>query len=258
MTTSRQGKAGLAFMTCSLLVLVVSFGWWGYMEVSWSIPIFLALLWFVFRKTIRWWYCVIVLSVALLTLVAFAPPSSGYPRPSTKVVADKNNLKQILTCLERYHEEKGHYPERLSVLVNEDYAPKVNSVLWVSPRGAGQTEIRREGPLRLLLSEYGTLPPPPRIMQSPSDLDDSDYLYLSPAKSGSTEATIILMTRPGLLYRNQLNAGFAGGQVDTLSYREWTDNPQVTRFLTDWMQLRRVNDTNSGLMRSHRGSTLDN
>ena len=130
-----------------------------------------------------------------------------------------------------YEQEHGVYPPTLAeVAVDSGMEP--NSGLWVSPRGAGERRYDYEDgwiPDRLLGVEPKA--PPPIEPETPEDLIDGDYLYLPPER-GSNPDTVILMTRPGLLFKRQLNVvRILSYEFETMTFEEWVADAEVRGFL---------------------------
>ena len=78
--------------------------------------------------------------------------------------------------------------------------------------------------------DFGIYPPPPKDLKKPEDVDAADYLYQKP-ETGVPDKTLILMTRPELLYRRHINVGYVNGTVETLDLKTWTKRSDVLGLL---------------------------
>ncbi|MSR64327.1 MAG: hypothetical protein EXS18_00920 [Verrucomicrobiae bacterium] len=130
-------------------------------------------------------------------------------------------------------DEFGTFPRRLSQLeAHYERIGQTNGVpdIFVCPRGAGKLDERYDGPLR---KPHEPDPGPVLVITNWSQVDDGDYLYLQPPSNAEDTKpnTIILMTRPGLLYAGTVNIALLTGEVRTLKKEEWQRNSEVQLFL---------------------------
>jgi hypothetical protein len=161
------------------------------------------------------------------------------------MMTDSSNLKQISLWIRMCRESTGQYPPTLSALSNLGSLKALTS-----PRGAGLIDHNVDGPLRL----WGREPYPGRARETQSwaEVDHGDYLYRPPvepspphfvrlmttcvfltqsAEDPAPPHTVMLMTRPGLLWKNHVNVGYADGTVETVDYRTWTKRADIQSFL---------------------------
>ena len=174
----------------------------------------------------------LILKLLGVLLVVFAcmlliTGMSGRYRPKTKVVVDAVNVKNIIRHVEAYRSIRGAFPARLSQL--SEMGGQTPPSYFASPRGGGELDPA-EGPLWLLIRE--PYPGPRCKISNWSEVDDGDYLYLRPLNDAPA-GTIIVITRPGLLYKNALNVGYLSGEVMTLSRMVWKNDAEVLRVLRE-------------------------
>ena len=223
---------GISLIACPLLVgflvlrLNPSSATWYFVFFGTSFLLIIPIwIWLLIKSVKGEFTLAACLGVALLTLIvwAFNMPAQGRPRPEDRLSSDMANLAAISAALDIYRSARGVYPDRLSQL------PAAGTDLRVfrSPRSMPDTELRQSGPLRLLWGK-----PDPRIYReivSWSEVDGGHYLYLMPAPDAQSNA-VTLATRPGLLYKNQINVLHVGGKRVTLSAEEWQNNIPVLGF----------------------------
>lgn len=171
------------------------------------------------RSRACWW-----LAGGYALFIQMFQPALGLPRAPEKVVVDATNVHGIQLLLARYRAIHTSYPPRLSALEGT-----VGNWKWfTSPRGASELNPYTEGPFRL----WGREPYPGRVREIHRwrEVDDGDYLYIPPPDNPAPKA-IMLMTRPGLLYRNTINIGYVDGTVETVDAQIWQERTDVQSFL---------------------------
>lgn len=161
-------------------------------------------------------------------------------RPEYTLSGDYCNLKQNLLAAVLYKDNKGYFPERLSTLLTNEYIPMSED--WQGLLNADRVGASNykpyEGPF---LKDFSNPPdnyPPTRFIATPFEADiNCDYLYLKPLPQ-YTNKTIIMMSRPGVLYQNQVHVGYAGGNVELLNAKVWQKRKDVLVFLDRWIKQR--------------------
>jgi len=173
----------------------------------------------------------VAIPLSIYAWINLGIPMFSYEGPSTAMVyRDLNNVKQIAISLNLYETEYHSFPDRLSSLQTILKATPTTFRIFSSPRGAGKLDSRYEGPLR---KPRDPDPGPVREVQKWADVDDGDYLYIKPENNAKSD-TILVMTRPGLLYHNKINIYTVGSECKTLEHREWTNSRPVLDFIAKW------------------------
>jgi hypothetical protein len=157
-------------------------------------------------------------------------PTLGYASPRSSVINDRGNLKQINMSLIIYAADHGTYPPALSHMIRTRHlnAPRhkngYGSILH-SPRGCGRRDIRREGILQTLWVDFGTHPG----YEHSDDIDRCDYLYRPPPDRHPD--TIVMVTRPELLYRRSINVVYLDARVINMPLQQWQQDADATTFI---------------------------
>jgi hypothetical protein len=167
---------------------------------------------------------------ALIVAVIVLLPTLGYASPRTSVINDRLNLRQINMSLMIYSADHGAYPPLISTMIETQHVnpPRTHrgsgSILH-SPRGCGRRDIRYDGILQTLWVDFGEYPG----HKHTEDIDRCDYLYRPPLKTNPS--TIVMTTRPDLLYKRSLNVAYADGRVVSMSAEQWQADANVTTFI---------------------------
>lgn len=163
---------------------------------------------------------------------------SGGINPKSTLIEDKCNLIQDLRTVIEFKEDQGDFPEHFSTLLNNDYldTPKGWQGLLNSRRFSFRDYQPYEGPFPDVFSNSPHIRPPLRQILVPFDVDvNCDYLYLRPLPNHSPKA-IVMMTRPGVLYRNKVHVGYIDGEVELLDTGVWQNRKDVIGFLNRWVK----------------------
>ena len=167
----------------------------------------------------------IVFLLATLAFFLLLPAVSG-ARQKNRSMWDLSNVRQIGLGLQLYNSDSSVYPDRLSQLSKVVGSTQV----FASPRGAGKKDWLAIGPLRMWLRHYD--PGPVRVIRQWSEVDEGDYLYRKPSPTAMSN-TIVIMTRPGLLYMNGVNIGYLASRAVFAREQEWKSRQDVFEFLRD-------------------------
>lgn len=165
------------------------------------------------------------LGVVVLVTVVLALLLPALAAINVRRHTDSGNVRQISLGLQFYRDEDGVYPDRLSQLGKVMKSTKA----FTSPP-AEEPDWFAIGPLRMWFHRYD--PGPVRPIRQWSEVDDGDYLYRKPSTNALPD-TIVLMTRPGLLYRNGVNIGYFDGHIIFTGEQEWKSRRDVLEFLKD-------------------------
>jgi hypothetical protein len=142
-----------------------------------------------------------------------------------------------------YKKDEGHFPDRFSTLLTNGYLPIPDD--WQGLLNSRRLSISDykayKGPFSKEFSNPADNYPPIRFIATPFDVDTNcDYLYLKPLP-GYTQNTIIMMSRPGVLYQNKIHVGYINGNVKLLNAKTWQKRKDAISFLDRWIK-RRNND----------------
>ena len=186
---------------CAMLVSVLIVLWWG-IDAG-GIPLIVTSM--AFTVMLMDSLIAKICGALFIFLITFGMwmPALGQITPHSRMANDYGDVYQISMAITLYHHENdASYPPNLAVLAEHNYV-NLESNVWICPRGAGTRHTRKDGILPDLIFGIEPKPEPAAEITTPEDLIDGDYLYLPPMDAHPD--TVILMTRPNLLYKHHVH-----------------------------------------------------